>query len=291
MWTGALSAVPDTHSPFRPDVRLTQDQTAAVVAAVADALVDAELTVEELDEAVVSRAGAWAGDLVIPAFQGFWPRWRQAIAQAAYAGALVFGADRGRKVTYTSPRRVVSGFAPEDPATAVPSFLRRYLDAFGPATPEHLARWLSAPVPWATEVFASAGPGVEPVEVAGQQRWVNAGDTEPAVLRPSVRLLPYFDALSVGFQPREDMFPGRAAERALARGQAGNFPVLVVDGVVTGVWHLRRAGRRVHITVETWGRLGASRMRGLERQAERIGEIVDGEAVLTQGQVSVGPHA
>ena len=47
-------------------------------------------------------------------------------------------------------------------------------------------------------------------------------------------LLPYFDAYAVGCHPRERLFPGAAAERALARGQAGNRPVLLVDGVVAG---------------------------------------------------------
>ena len=59
-----------------------------------------------------------------------------------------------------------------------------------------------------------------------------------------VRLLPYFDAYVVGCQPRELLFPGRAAERALAGGQAGNYQVLLIDGVVAGVWHQRRSGRR-----------------------------------------------
>ena len=42
-----------------------------------------------------------------------------------------------------------------------------------------------------------------------------------------VRLLPYFDAYTVGCHPREQLFPGLAAQRALSRGQAGNVPVLL----------------------------------------------------------------
>jgi len=37
-------------------------------------------------------------------------------------------------------------------------------------------------------------------------------------------LLPYFDAYAVGAQPRRLVFPGRAAERALARTQGGTSP-------------------------------------------------------------------
>ena len=128
------------------------------MAAIADALLDAELTVDELTAAVVERTGPWAGDLVMPAFQGMWPRWRQALALAGTRGVLCFGPNRGRAVTYTSPRR----WLPDPAATAAPTgrstdLLRRYLAAYGPATPQHFARWLNAAPTWATALFDVAG--------------------------------------------------------------------------------------------------------------------------------------
>ena len=96
----------------------------------------------------------------------------------------------------------------------------------------------------------------------------------------------------VGSRPRHLLFPGRARERALApSGQAGNYPVLLVDGEVAGVWHQRRSGRKVAVTVEPLRRLSKARLADLEAQVARLGEIVEAEAVLTIGEVSVGPHA
>ena len=69
MWTGALSAIPP-HNSQAKDVRLTPEQTERVVEAIAMALEDAELTIDELSEAVIVDTGAWAGDLVMPAFGG-----------------------------------------------------------------------------------------------------------------------------------------------------------------------------------------------------------------------------
>lgn len=87
------------------------------------------------------------------------------------------------------------------------------------------------------------------------------------------------------------LFPGWAAERALAGGQAGNFPVVLVDGVVGGVWHQRRSGRRVVVTVEMFDEVGARRGRQLEEQVERVGAVVEGRVEWSLGPVSVGPHA
>jgi len=273
-------------------VRMTPEQTDAVVAAIASALEDAELTIDELNDAVVASAGPWAGDLVMPAFNGMWPRWRQALSTAANRGALCFGRNRGRNVTYTSPRRWLPGFHPADGPTALADLLRRYLYAYGPATPQQFAQWLAAPRRWATELFDSLAGELQPVDLDGSLAWVGAGDTSaPSATPQGVRLLPYFDAYTVGCHPRELLFPGRAAERALAGSQAGNFPVLLIGGVVAGVWHQRRSGRKLDITVEPLGRLSATQRRELDEQVERIGAFLECKPQLTIGTVTVGAHA
>jgi Winged helix DNA-binding domain len=291
LWTAALRAIPPMPSPFAQDVQMTADQTDAVVAAIGSSLEDTTLTVDELSEALVDATGPWAGDLVMPAFGGMWPRWRQAITLAANRGELCFGPDRGRKVTYTNPQRWLPAAPAIDGDEALAALVRRYLLAFGPATSQHFARWLNAPRRWATDLFDSLAGDLRPVEVDGTVAWVNADDTLGSGRPHGVRLLPYFDAYTVGCQPRELVFPGRAAERALARGQAGNFPVLLVDGVAAGVWHQRRNGRRLEVTVEPLDRMSAAARRGLEAEVERVGEILEATPSLSIGEVTVGPHA
>jgi winged helix DNA-binding protein len=95
----------------------------------------------------------------------------------------------------------------------------------------------------------------------------------------------------VGSHPRDLVYPGAAAERALARRQAGNYPVLLVDGVVAGVWHQKQAGRYVDVTVEPLVELSAARRRDLDAEIERIGAFAGRTPRLTIGPVAVGPHA
>lgn len=292
LWTGALGAIPPSSNTMPADLRLTPDQTDEVVAAVAAALADTELTIDELSAEVVARTGPWAADPVMPAFGGMWPRWRQALHLAAHRGALCFGPNRGRKVTYTSPRRWLPGLQPTQAADALGDLVRRYLHAYGPATPQQFAQWLAAPRRWAIELFDSLAGELEQVDVDGSPAWVRAGDTAPPPAPPhGVRLLPYFDAYTVGCHPRERLFPGPAAQRALSGGQAGNFPVLLIDGIVAGVWHQRRSGRKLHVTVEPLTPLTVANRRDLDDQVARIGEILEGEPQLTIGTVTVGGHA
>jgi DNA glycosylase AlkZ-like len=292
MWTGALSALPPITRHPEP-VRFSPVQAEEVIAAIGDALADAELTVDELTEAIAARIGPWAVERTMEAFGGKWPRWRQLTGAAAHRGVLCFGPDRGRNVTYTSPHRWLPGFRPADGDAALRALLIRYLYAYGPATPANFAQWLAMPVRRATELFGVLGEELERVELDGTPAWTLAGDTAtPPEPHRGIRLLPYFDAYVVAGQPRNQLYPGAAAARALTpAGQAGNYPVLLVDGVVGGVWHQRRSGRTIAITVEPLQQLTAPQLRQLDEEASLVGAVMEAAVMLTVGTVTVGAHA
>lgn len=285
LWTGALSALPRTPAP--PQMRMTPEQTDDVIAAIGAALAEDDLTFDELSDEVVRRTGPWAGDLVMPAFQGHWPRWRQAISTAANAGVLCYGPNRGRKTTYSNPHRF-KPFEPLSGEKALTELLHRYLYAYGPATPQHFARWLNTTPTFVKPYFDD----LPQAEMADHTVWYAPSDDAFSDEKAEgVRLLPYFDAYGVGSHPRELLFPGKAFERALARGQAGNYPLLLVDGIVAGVWHQKKAGRTLHITVEVIGTLNRRRRKLLEAEVDRLAAILVCRPSLTLGAVTVGPHA
>ncbi len=293
MWTGALSALPMSVPQHPEPVRFTVEEADVVIAAMGDALKDAELTVDELTDAIRERTGPWAVERTMDAFQDKWPRWRQLTSTAAHRGVLCFGPNKGRNVTYTNPHRWLPGFRPVAGSEALRLLVRRYLHVFGPASPEHFAQWLGIPPRGAKAAFDALGDELETVEVDGERAIVATGDTEvPSEPAAGLRLLPYFDAYVVAGQPRARLFPDAAAARALTpSGQAGNYPVLLIDGVVGGVWHQRRSGRRVEITVEPLRRLTAAQGRALEAEVALVGRVLEAEPVLTIGTVAVGAHA
>jgi hypothetical protein len=293
MWTGALSALPSSV-PMHPEgVRFTPEQADEVIAAIGAALADTELTIDELTEAIADRAGPWAVERTMDAFQDKWPRWRQLTSTAAHRGVLCFGPGRGRKVTYTNPHRWRPGFRLLDGDAALRTLVLRYLYAYGPATPQHFAKWLSIPPRYAAGLFGRLGGELESVELDGEAGWTAAGDTgTPPRPHRGIRLLPYFDAYVVAGQPRDRLYPGAAATRALTpAGQAGNYPVVLVDGVVGGVWHQRRSGRKLAITVEPLRELTARQRGQLDDEVDLVGAVMEAPATLTIGTVTVGPHA
>jgi hypothetical protein len=293
MWTGALSALP-LRSPAHPEgVRFSAEQVEEIIVAIDEALAESELTVDELTEAIADRVGSWAVERTMEAFQGKWPRWRQLTSAAAHRGVLCFGPDRGRKVTYTNPHRWLPGFRPAEMRVSVRALLTRYLYAYGPATPRQFAKWLGIAPLDAAALFGELGDAIERVLLDSEPSWTLAGDAQTtSASHRGVRLLPYFDAYIVAGQPREWLFPGPAASRALTpAGQAGNYPVLLLDGVVGGVWHQRRSGHRLDITVEPLRPLTRGQRRELDDEIELVGTVMEGAATLTIGAVTVGAHA
>ncbi|HZX01852.1 winged helix DNA-binding domain-containing protein [Kribbella sp.] len=286
MWTGALSALPGNGQQPEP-IRMTPDELDQVVAAIGEALAHDDLTVDELTEEVVRRTGEWARTPTIPAFQGAWARWRQAVYLAAHAGVLCHGPLRGRLTTYSNPHRL-RPFDPMPAEKAMTELLHRYLYSYGPATPQQFARWLKTTPATVRPYFE----GLPQATLADQTVWYAPGDDDfPDDRADGVRLLPYFDAYGVGSYPRELLFPGKAFERATARGQAGNYPLLLVDGIVAGVWHQKKSGRTLHVTVEALTPLNRRRRRLLDAEVDRLGAILGAAPLLTLGDVTVGPHA
>lgn len=286
-WGAALSSLPYSRS-LPPELTLSPAQVDDIVAAIGAALQDTFLTADELTGEVVKRAGAWAGALVMPAFDGMWPLWRMAMSDAANRGALCFGPNRGRKVTYTNPSRWVpaSSHASEDPFG---DLALRYLASYGPATPQQFAQWLAIPKRPAVELFERLSDQLEEVSLEGKQAWLVRATPDHSLV-PGLRLLPLFDAYTVGCHPRDLLFPGTAAERALARGQAGNVAVILIDGTVQGVWHQKKTGKKLAVTAEPFLKLSSKMRRLLEAEAERVGLLAEAAVSLTIGEVTARAH-
>jgi len=69
------------------------------------------------------------------------------------------------------------------------------------------------------------------------------------------------------------------------------YPVLLVDGVVGGIWHQRRSGRKLAITIEPLREPTAQQRRELDDEAALVGAVMEAAPTLTIGPVTVGPHA
>jgi hypothetical protein len=294
LWLGALQA------NRRPDevkrlaqMGLQMEQKEAILAAIGEALDGRSLTRDELGQEVARRVGSWATDAVSPAFGGKWPRWLITLGAAATAGLLCFGPNQGNKVTFVRPDQWLGNWQRVDERAALQEVFRRYFSAYGPATPRDFAQWFGLPRGAARPIMRQMLGELVEVDIEGDRAWMLSRSVATVSWPPVqdvVRLLPHFDCYLIGCHPRDRLVPD-GARRALTRGGIGNLPLVVVDGVVAGLWQRRQQGRRLEVQVEPFQPFSAGQQRELQAVVERLGKIVEAEQVsLTLGAVEARPH-
>ncbi|MEX2211404.1 MAG: winged helix DNA-binding domain-containing protein [Gaiellaceae bacterium] len=206
--------------------------------------------------------------------------WGTLLKPAAYQGVLAFGPNRGRNVTFVHPRAWLGGTGrPPDGDEAAREILRRFLRAYGPATPDDFARWWGGGAGGTTarRLLESIAGELEEVDAEGRRAWVLAGDTE--LLRSldpprSVHLLPNFDVYTLHYRPRDAFLPAGAYDR-IYRVAGWISPVVLYDGAVAGVWEQKKRARRVELRVELLARDTKRLRAGIAREAKRLAEFLE----------------
>lgn len=214
--------------------------------AVREALDGKTLTRDELIAAVVAKRGlGHIGDALRSG-------WGTLLKPLAWQGDLVFGPNRGTRVTFVLPTAASSRWVgvPE-PEEAAPIVIVGYLGAYGPATIDNFRNWLSRGRVSARQIriwFKALGERITEIEVDGERRYVLAKDLdELASSKPTmaVRLLPGFDQYVLG-PGTEDGHIIPAKRRTAVSRQAGWIaPIVVAGGSVKGTWEVD--GDRVRV--------------------------------------------
>jgi hypothetical protein len=161
--------------------------------------------------------------------------------------------------------------APEmDPHEACLELARRYLQVFGPATPEAFARWAGIGQSSGIEAFETLGKSLTQVRTPIGEAWILSQD-EPqfrAVPGPAApaRLLPSGDTwFLLQGADRELLVPDEGQRSALWTSRV--WPgALLVEGETVGTW--RRAGHM--LTIQPWRRLSRAQRNAVEAEAESM---------------------
>ena len=260
---------------------LTREQAEAMLAAIPAALDGRVLTREELAGEVARITGIESLDGKLRGGFG------DLLKPAAFRGDLCFGPSDGRNVRFARPDQWLGPWEPVETDEAVRAVTRRYLAAYGPASREALARWFGMTSPaQAGRWLASLGDEAATVKLDGEELIMLAADAEEAAAAEpagSVRLLPAFDHYVVAApRDRDAVLPAEHRARVY-RPQGWLSPVLLIDGRMAGVWSHERAGDRVVVSIEPFGRLSRAVKAGAEAEAAALAGFLGGELELAYG--------
>jgi hypothetical protein len=176
-----------------------------------------------------------------------------------------------------------------EPYAALQEIARRYLQAYGPATPEDFARWWdgSAGIVPARKLFRSIEDELEAVDVEGWHTLAlrttleSMQKLEPAgEAGQTVRLLPLFDAYTLGLGRDIEQLLPRAYKSRVFRPQGWISAVVLIDGRMGGVWEHATRHSQTTVKVRMFASPAASLRKAIEVEAERLNAFLDTEVVL-----------
>jgi uncharacterized protein YcaQ len=248
---------------------VTPEHVRALVDAIADSVTDQPRTQQELIAGARKTASrgmaAWLERVAIPA--------RPAVIE----GRIVYGPPRGGETTFV---RTDSWLGPQpvlELDDARVELLRRFLGAFGPATPHDFAKWSGVNTSEARRVFDTARRELAAVSVDGAAGWVLGDDlaelSRSELDADEVRLLGAFDSFLLAHATKEHLVDA-PFYKLVYRPQGWISPVVLRGGTIVGVWVPETAGKKTTISVELFGRATPPIRRGIEQEAEQMGAFL-----------------
>ena len=208
------------------------------------------------------------------------------IARAALEGLICFGPDRGNEPTYVLlsdwvEQKQTGHFLSEDEAYA--ELTRRYLCAYGPATPGDQAAWSGLPLSKTRAAWKRIQGEFLEVETTGSPVWMLKTQAsrldELPPLTPIVCLLPRFDIYLLGYQKRDLAVPSQYAKRINAGGGIVH-PTMLVNGRIVGTWKSKRVKNHFVVMVEPFERLALEIDVGLQVEVEDMARFLGVEVRL-----------
>lgn len=192
---------------------------------------------------------------------------------------VCFAPRTGNKAPFVLVDEWLGGPLPQvDPATARAELLRRYLHCYGPSTRADFAAWLGLRARDVAPWWNLVEDELAQVEFAGKA-WMLAEDLgalRSAAMPSGVRLLPPRDPYTQLRDRHTVVDPDR--QRAIWK-TIGEPGAVLVDGEIAGSWRPHKGGRKLTLTISTFGPVTGRNSRLLQEEAEQLAPLRGASAV------------
>jgi len=202
------------------------------------------------------------------------------LGRAALEGLICLGPDRGAEPTYVLLNDWIGHERKGHPLSedeAYTKLTRRYLSAYGTATPEDQAAWSGLPLKKIRAAWQHIADQLIEIEFTGARGWIlktcASWLDELPIHTPIVRLLPRFDIYLLGYRKRDLAVQSQYARRINAGGGIIH-PTVLVDGRVVGTWKSKREKNHLGVIVEPFDELASELYEGLEAEVTDLARFL-----------------
>lgn len=242
----------------------------ALNAAVMEALCDGPLPQRELTEIVKPQLGknvrAWMAKI--------WSIFRPAIVE----GLICYGPGQGNEVVLVRSDQWLPKQKSIAEATAKKILLRRYLQAYGPATLRDFSRWAGMNIPEAKTIWEGSKEELREVNCADGKKFILGEDYDElcgGAFAPHVlRLLPHFDVYLLGHAEKNHLLAATHYKRVY-RNQGWISPVILRDGQIIGTWSYTRRAKNWLLEIEPFEKFSKLVRAQIEEEAASLGKFLE----------------
>jgi hypothetical protein len=194
-------------------------------------------------------------------------------------GLICYGPDRGKETTFVR----VDQWLPRHKAISEQEskrvLFRRYLNAYGPATPQDLSYWSGMPMKETRgEVLGLLDGELAAVDIGGKEALILTDDHDELIesrpAKDSVRLLPGFDPYMLGHADKSPLL-GPEHYKRVYRNQGWISPVVLLNGGVAAIWSHTRRGKKLSIEIEPLRPISKKIRSLIEEEASSLGAFLD----------------
>jgi hypothetical protein len=211
--------------------------------------------------------------------------WGMSLKPLAWRGELCLGPSIGQTATYVRPSAWIGPWKPMEPEAALRVIVRRYLQAFGPATLRNFRFWWEAHPAPAKMAFNSLADEIEEVDVEGWHAMAlratlqSMQEMEAAGV---VHLLPMFDAYTLGLTRGEHLqsFISLADQKKVFRTQGWVSAVVLMDGFIKGTWEYKPLHSSTSVKVNLFSPAANGIREGVAVEADRLGKFLNSPIAL-----------
>ncbi len=217
-----------------------------------------EQLMAELQKAKVNTAGQRSAHLLV------WSEIEKIICSGRMAGS---------KHTYALFDERIKNQKKRSHDEALMHLALRYFTSRGPATEQDFANWSGLSRTDVRRSLELSGRKLLRETVDGTEYWLAEAALSQTRHEDEVYLLPAFDEFIIGYKDRSVVLPTR--HQAAVISVNGMFwPVIVINGMVTGLWKRSVSPRGVSVELRYFPRVGVARNKALRERVEAAAERV-----------------
>ncbi|MBI4430029.1 MAG: AlkZ family DNA glycosylase [Ignavibacteriales bacterium] len=201
----------------------------------------------------------------------------QLFRPALVEGLICYGRPVDKKVTYVRVDQWLQGLKRVAEDEAKRELIRRYLKAYGPATPKDFSKWSGISMGEVRETWQTLEDELAVVSAGAMLAWLRREDMDTmARVRLSennIRLLPSFDSFLLGHAQKDHLVDGRNYKRVY-RNQGWISPVVLQGGRIIGVWSMEIEEKHSFVCIALFQGSGKDLQSGIEGEVNRLRRFI-----------------